>query len=463
MRDVRFAWLGIFLFAVALAPRALADEVLDRLGGLPGVEAKETTTAADTAQGLRRFVLTIEQPTDHFAPELGSFKQKLVLFHRSFTEPMVLQTSGYVIFGERLSRIAATFATNQIQVEHRFFGESAPSPKDWTKLTVRQSAEDFHRIVETFKRLYTGRWVNTGASKGGMTSVYHRRFYPNDLDGTVADVAPLSFSTSDERYVGFVNQVGGERYSACRAKLEAFQIMLLRRRAEILPLVEGEFTALGGKDVAFEHTIIELPFVFWQYGNPEDANTGCARIPGAEADTNTLWAFYKEVNDPASYADPQHAIFMPYFYQTGNELGAPAAKMDHLQSLLQHPYTLEQYFPAGEHPVYSNQTMHDMRAWVANEARTVMFVYGEFDPWTAGAFRDVNGAEGTDNHWYLLPSGNHGANFLGLPQELRAQAIATLSRWLSKAPSAKRFRPGVREEFLEDVELRMLRKLRRLH
>src|SRR4051794_8595110 len=82
------------------------DEVLSRLQSLPGVQALETTSAGDLASGLRRFELQIIQPVDHFDPSAGTFRQKLVLFHRDFSEPMVLQTSGYKIFVERLSRVA---------------------------------------------------------------------------------------------------------------------------------------------------------------------------------------------------------------------------------------------------------------------------------------------------------------------------------------------------------------------
>src|SRR3989344_7856465 len=90
----------VFVFCIALAgsaPLARADDILDKLEALPGVDAVDKTTAADTEQGLRRFELHIEQPTDHFDAPSGTFRQKLILFHRGFGEPMVLQTSGYII------------------------------------------------------------------------------------------------------------------------------------------------------------------------------------------------------------------------------------------------------------------------------------------------------------------------------------------------------------------------------
>ena len=44
-----------------------------------------------------------------------------------------------------------------------------------------------------------------------MTSVYHRRFYPDDVDATVAYVAPISFGAPDDRYIDFLANVGTPR------------------------------------------------------------------------------------------------------------------------------------------------------------------------------------------------------------------------------------------------------------
>ena len=47
-----------------------------------------------------------------------------------------------------------------------------------------------------------------------MTAIYHRRFYPDDVDGTVPYVAPISFGAPDLRYPttfgGFLGM--GEKY-----------------------------------------------------------------------------------------------------------------------------------------------------------------------------------------------------------------------------------------------------------
>lgn len=429
----------------------MSDDILTKLNSLGGVIVKETTKPEDKSVGYHRYLIYIEQPIDHGNNKSGSFKQKLVLFHRGFDEPMVLQTSGYSIFGEKLSRIAHRFQTNQIQVEHRHFSESVPSPMDWTKLNIKQSADDFHRVVETFKQLYKGKWVGTGASKGGMTSVFHRRFYPNDMDGTVADVAPISFALEDKRYVEFVDTVGGDKYKKCRQDLEDFQRTVLAKKSEIAPKVTGQYGQLGGVEVAIEHAVSEMPFIFWQYGHPETGKANCSNIPSSTASALEIYNFLTSANKVTEYSDETLQGFIPYFYQAANELGGPALKREHLVDLLKFPMEISMYLPKGEKYRYSVDQMKDVAEWVATRGDGLMFVYGEFDPWTAGAYRDL--AKG-DNHWFMVPTGNHGANFTLLKGKDSDNALGVLARWLQKSPVQNFVAEGY--ETIEDVELKLI-------
>lgn len=405
-------------------------DITEALGCLPGVTYKEiaSTETEPVPPGYRRFELTIEQPVDHFDPARGTFRQRLALLHRDAAEPMVLQTSGYKIFAVRLSALAGGFGTNQLQVEHRFFEQSTPAVLDWGKLDIVQSAHDFHRVTETFKRIYKSKWVNTGGSKGGMTSVYHRRFFPGDLDGTVADVAPHSYTTEDPRYVKFVAEVGGERYRQCREKLESLQLTLFRRRGEVLPHLAGTYVYLGGKSVAFEHAVIELPFIFWQYLSPEDPQFGCDRIPGDDAPAALLASYVTRVS-PLT-ADADLFIFMPYYFQAATELGAPASELAHLAGYREHDYSLGQYLPPGKSVTYSDKAMRDVERWVRTEAKNILFVYGELDPWSAAAFPRDGAGQGF--HWLEVPGGNHGANLFKLTGEDKEKALAAVRGWLGK-------------------------------
>lgn len=407
---------------------SMGEDVLAALNCIPGVNAQESSGAPS---GYRRFDLRVTQPVNHQDSQSQTFEQTVVLLHRDVKDPMVLQTSGYSIFGIGLSALARTFQTNQIQVEHRYFSSSTPSSRPLDFLNVQQSAADFHRIVAALKTLYGGPWVGTGASKGGMTSVYHRYFYPDDLTGTVADVAPLSFDLADERYIDFVDNVGGDEWKNCRADLERVQNQLLAHKAEILPRIAGAFEQLGSTEVGYEHAITELPYVFWQYKSPTDPSVGCHKIPSSTASASQLLTFMQWVNDASQYSDNQYEAFWPYYFQAGTELGGPAAKRSHLQNLA-HDYSLAQYMPKdGKDASYSNALMRDVEKWVKEDAKHIMFVYGEYDPWTAGAFPQ---GQGEDMHHFVVARGNHGANFTHLKAQDRQEALRVLEGWFGRRP-----------------------------
>ncbi|WP_163833591.1 S28 family serine protease [Spartinivicinus ruber] len=270
-------------------PKADNQDIFAYLQSVPGMEVEEM---ADPPEGYRYFLLRYEQPINHLRPWQGSFKQRMVLLHRSVDAPTVLATNGYYTsvsaYRYNLTRV---LGANQLKVEHRYFAESRPDPLDWQYLTIRQAAADHHRIVQAIRPFYQGKWVSRGSSKGGMTALYHRRFYPNDVNGTVANVAPHSFGRLDKRYVTFQNQVG-ER--SCRQALKRYQRNLLERRESMKTLISNyakeqnwQFSVPGGLDQVLDYTVAELYFQFYQYGSLDN----CRLIPASDASDEAMFSF----------------------------------------------------------------------------------------------------------------------------------------------------------------------------
>jgi len=429
-----------------------------RLACIPGITVVEEVVNDPEAgvtvvpEGYRRFELLIVQPANHDDPKSATFKQRLSLLHKSETGPMVLSSSGYGLSTGR-SEVTRTFTSNQLSVEHRFFTPSVPMPPTWKDLDIRQSAADYHRIVTALKSVYTGHWVNTGASKGGMTSVYHRRFYPQDLNGTVAYVAPNVYGTDDPRFVTFLQQVGGPDYAACRAKLQEVQKAALANRAAMVALMKGSYTMLGGKEIALEHAVLELPFVFWQYTPPDNAQVGCAAIPAADAPVADIFQFVDAAASFSNYADPDFEQFAPYYYQAATQLGAPGVDDAPLAGLLQHraTYAAASYAPKGVPITFDAAAMVDIAAWVKTSAETTMFVYGEYDPWSAGAF-ELGAAK--DSFLFVAAGRNHGAKLTGLTAAEKVTALDALERWMgAKATPPPAFGGGPRDFVAGDDDL----------
>ncbi len=416
----------------AAAPDAApTPDIRELLEAIPGM-----TIVDETQVGTARFFrLVYLQPADHAQPDGASFGQRLTLLHRSFTAPTVLALNGYYLWDEPYEEEpTALLRANQIAVEHRFFTPSRPEPADWSLLTIRQAADDHHRIAETFHPIYTGAWISTGASKGGMTSVYHRRFYPLDVDGTVAYVAPISFGAPDDRYLAFFDTAGDD--AACRSALISFQREALTRRAAMLTRINDQAVTGGwtynrlGVEVAFESAVMELPFSFWQYWGI----TLCSDVPFPSASDDTIFAFLDMIVSVTFFSDAMVEYFEPYYYQAADELGYPSVPHALLDDLLQYELldTIPLVIPPGSTPSYDPLVMQDVSSWVMNEGSELLFIYGEWDPWTAGAF-DLGGA--VDSFVLFEPAGTHGAAIYSLPPFDRSVALDALERWTGVAPS----------------------------
>ncbi|MDR6320519.1 S28 family serine protease [Actinoplanes couchii] len=428
LRIVAAAGALLMALSPATAARAADDPLLDRLTDIPGL----TVVSETQGTGYRFFVLTYRQPADHRHPGQGSFEQRLTLLHRSETQPVVLSTSGYGLAAAprpTQTEPTALLGANQVSVEHRFFTPSRPAPADWSDLNIWQEATDEHRIVGALKTVYPARWIQTGGSKGGMTSVYHRRFYPGDVDGVVAYVAPNDkINPEDAAYDRFLATVGTPE---CRAALNEVQRQALLRRDRLVPRLEAAaaengwtFTrTLGTADRSFEMAVLDTAWAFWQYSLLAD----CASVPAATATDDELWEWIDGVAGWSFYTDQGLEFYWPYYYQAATQLGWPSLKFEHLRKLRAYPglYTANSSLPKELRRPHNPVPMIDVDLWVRTKSEKMLFVYGENDPW--GAERFVPSRR--DSAVFVAPGANHGANIARLNPADNAAATALLRRW----------------------------------
>ncbi len=410
----------------------IPSDILDFLRGVPGLT--EVSEVPSPLTGTRFFRFRLTQPVDHTAPSGPTFTQFATLLHRSATAPLVLATTGYGIGttpgqGEPTRLLNA----NQLTMEHRFFNSSTPSPVDWSKLTIAQAAADEHRLVTTFKPFYTGKWINTGGSKGGMTALFHRRFYPQDVDATLAYVAPINLANGDTRYISFLDNRGG---AANRAAVEAWQQAILDRRAEVRALLAADAANRGatfnslGLDKTLEFAMLEAPFTLWQYGDASLAS----QVPSPSASPQQLYSFLERASFGVvdAWSDSTLANYQAYYQQCATQLGYPAVEETHLRNLLypgqDRPAA---YPPVGVPKLYDGgAAMRDIQTWINTTAERILLVYGENDPWTAGALEVPTSAQGRGVRKFMAPNGNHGASLARLTGVDSQAATQLLSQWM---------------------------------
>lgn len=445
------AVLGLTLLTVPPAPAepatiapAATNRLLERIRGIDIVSNAVEASAPD---GTRFFRITVSLPVDHAQPDGPTFELRVNLLHRGFGRPMVVETAGYRLWDDPYrSEVTRIVDGNQLDIEHRFFTPSKPDQPDWaTELTIRQAAEDHHRIITAFRRLYDTRWLSTGDSKGGMAATYHRRFHPADVDATIAYVAPNDAVDDVDAHPAFLAKVGGPRLDDCRDRLVALQRRMLLKRGWFRARLEAysrkhvvSWSYHGGLDQGLEASVIDVYFAFWQYWGVK----ACRDVPVARRLTNAqVWRYAGRVNPWSNLADQRRFFSLPYHYQAAAQIGGPRPFEGRLRDLIRYPGADNpvNFLPPTMKPVPNDpDAMPDIDRWVRTSARRMLFVDGQFDPWAAEPFRCGADAGERSCRRVVVPRGTHGVLIEDLPRRQRIRTWRLIQRWAGVAQVAAR-------------------------
>ncbi|HEU5058715.1 MAG TPA: hypothetical protein VFU21_19415, partial [Kofleriaceae bacterium] len=183
----------------------------------------------------------------------------------------------------------------------------------------------------------------------------------------------------------------------------------------------------------------------------------CADVPPTSATDDQLFAFHVELGDLPFYGDQEIENYLPYFYQAEAELGFPSLPTAHIDDLLETQELERDYLPSGVTVTYDPAAMDDIDAWVRSDASRLLLIYGENDPWTAGAF-DLGSA--ADSFLYVAPGLNHAASIGDLTADDQSAALSALERWTGVTPAdALRLPAAARLPREPAPPLRALRRL----
>ncbi len=416
-----------FLFVATFSLNANAQSELEKaLYALPDVVFHEI----QAPEGFEAaYELRIKQPIDHQHPEKGYFYQRAYLTHNGFDRPTVIATEGYQRPRNRMYELTRLLDANQLDVEHRYFGASIPENADWQYLNLENATADLHHIRELFGALYDGKWISTGISKGGQTTVFYRYFYPDDVDVSVPYVAPLNLSTEDERIYAFLDTVGTDE---CRKKIQDFQKAVLKKRDEILPRLywqtkgaKLDFTYLTFEQ-AFEYAVLEYSFSFWQWG------AHCEDIPAPNAPVDTLLEHLLSVSGLDFFADQSMKAYASHYYQAGTQMGYYGYKTEPFKGLLKalpmHPHPSAIFMPDKMPVTFTDELVRKVYNWVNEHGNNMIYINGDADTWSSTAVRPSGK---TNAVFFFLPGKDHGqARIRNMTEAERAKFVSTLEAWL---------------------------------
>ncbi len=425
----------IFLSADVLA-QTDSTEFMKNLCALPGVS---DVKKLETTRFPEKYVLKIRQNLDTDNAEAGTFNQRIIVGYVGEDRPTVIVTEGYnadyAMSPSYIEELSDLFDANMVFCEYRYFGESMPKPTDWNFLTVENSLGDLHNVNTTFRKLFKGKWISTGISKGGQTTMFYRTYYPNDVDVSVSYVAPLNKSVEDGRHEPFLRDEVGtkkERKAVHNAQLEMF-----KRKSSLVEMLEKKVKADGLNfnlplDEIFDYELMEYPFAFWQWGTP------VSEIPSSKDSDEVWFEHLMKVSGPDYFSVPGR--YLSFNMQALRELGyygyeidpdfkkycSISSTKDYLRRLMI-PESMGEWRNVSFDPTLYNKTVE----YLKNNDPKHIFIYGEIDPWTASGVAGWLDCSGKQNmRVYVQPRGSHKARIGNMPEDMKAEIMERLNGWL---------------------------------
>lgn len=425
---IRYAALLLFVLLSASAS-SFAQTVLEQK--INAISTIKEIRPLETSEFSEKYVTYFTQPLDHRHPEKGSFRQRVIVSHVGFDRPTVIVTEGYgaayALRSQYREELSKLLNANMIFVEYRYFLESTPEPKDWQYLTAENSADDLHAITTAFKNIYPGKWIATGISKGGQTTLLYRTFYPDDVDISVPYVAPLCYGVEDGRHEPFLHKVSTPEN---RKIIEDFQLEALKRKATLLPrfekyCTEKNYSFRAPIEEIYDYSVLEYSFALWQWGTP------ISSIPATTASDDEIFSHLLAISEPGYFtADSPNASF---FVQAARELGYYGYDVQPFKQYLSiqssEGYLHRLMLPEELKDMPFDKTLSKkITKFLKKQDPKMIFIYGQNDPWTAAGVTWLKNKKNI--HVFIQPNGSHLARISTLPEAEKAEVMELINEWL---------------------------------
>jgi len=256
--------------------------------------------------------------------------------------------------------------------------------------------------------------------------MYHRYFYPDDIDASVGYVCPLNFSIEDKRIYRFLDQVGD---STCKARILEYQIEMLKNKQNYLPefnkLVENEKLTYSVEiEKAYDLLVFEYPFAFWQWGNID-----CVNIVYEPDNPENMINHLDKITGIDWISDQGLSKIFAFYHQAMTEIGFYGYDIEPFKEYtdFEENPTFSFTIPDTMKIVYDPVPMQKVDYFIRHEAENMIFIYGEDDPWSATA---VDLTYNTNCIKIIKPGGSHTTRIGNLPYEQKSLVIKTLKSWL---------------------------------
>jgi hypothetical protein len=177
---------------------------------------------------------------------------------------------------------------------------------------------------------------------------------------------------------------------------------------------------------------LEFPFAMWQWG------ISPYKIPSESAGVDEMFNFLMEVPGPKYFAKSGIEGLLPFYVQAARELGYYAYDAEPLKKYLKiktaKNYFSKLYLPEDLHVEYIKETALRVKKFIQTTDKEIIFIYGEYDPWTASSFEVP---QKTNFLKIVKPGGSHSTRLGNLSAEQKKQVIEKLEKCLDVTITTK--------------------------
>jgi hypothetical protein len=508
--------------AKAVTPQWVSDLLTNNKGVIDSIRVYDPDPADPH---YTTYIVYYNQPLQHAVPGSPRFHMRALLTVDNTEDATKavnhVYCSGYELSEAFLQRpdsmfsntinwsteIAHRYEANFIQIEHRYFSYSAPD-LCWEQLDyckAEEAAEDFHALFDALKKVLKGKWVMSGVSKGGITTLLQHTFFPDDMDVYVPYSAPFFESDREKGMQKYWYENGWSK--EFRDMYMAVRQNGIRRSDTIFPIYEK---MNGGDNTEATRNILYGLYLaaVTQYGHNDHAYNDTASIRKQMYKNqevlnrkrleygDTVYAFMLSKDafsldslprwidtlraHPNStvpvqrslvrrhyrpfgvkqneWFDSKESTGQAYEYQSKCELGYYDARFDLLfddaadaekwQKFWSETYGClrDVYSPLFSKLAFSRALYDRVMEATKNAQKPIVFIYGEDDAWTGAAVKDefVNG---TNVRKFILSAQNHLASYTGgTDPDKCKQILQQLDGTLGSLPTDIRGVESVKQE-----------------
>lgn len=438
----KYSFIALTILFLICNLNVNAQNIFPRLQELFGAK---NVTSVDSSAFEQYYKIDVVMPIDHDDSSKGTFLNRVLLGFNSLSAPIVMESAAYGLTGtykniRYKTELTELLNTNQLIVEHRFFGTSIPDSTSFRYLTYQQVSNDFHQIRQNLNTLFPTKWITTGWSKGGDEVFAYKYYYPNDVEATVGYGFSITSEKEDKRFEEFM---ADKRKTVDGQKVYKDQIYLLKNKQRLLPAFIDfmqsmeKFTGADygqyDAEVMYDYNVLDLGYTFWQwYGDYEKFKEG------TKSTYETLIEYgYHPIVPKESFKDKMIYLFdgmtdkrmQAHYYQSFSQGGyygydeKPFSKY-----LKQKDYPLDVF--AGQKTVFDNSFRLAQKKFAETEMERVMFILADTDPWSI--ICPIPMPPGKDNLKLVLKESNHAVKLKDFDEETRKMAIQKIKSWIGE-------------------------------